>query len=126
MAASAPLTISFRLLIVFQLFLAAGVNGANDARVAGAYVFGHEVRSFQPCGSSRLYWVKAANSELAARLRRHHEELGARPYGRIYVIVSGKPSGQKTTGFAQSFDGYFEISQVYEAAVQIPLDCGIL
>ena len=117
------LTVFLRILFVFQLLLAAAVDGADNARVAGSYVFGHEVRSFQPCGSSKLYWAKAGDPELAAVLRRHHGKLGAQPYDPIYVVVSGRISGDKTAGFAQSYDGYFEISEVFEAAGRIPTDC---
>ncbi len=39
-----------RALVIFQTLLATVVHGAEGGRVAGAYIFGHEVRSFQPCG----------------------------------------------------------------------------
>ena len=95
------------------------------ADVAGAFVFGHEVRSFQPCGSSRTYWVRAAEPEVSARLRKRHEELGAQPYGRIYVVLSGTPVDQETTGFAQSFDGYFDVSRLLQSDGQFPADCDL-
>lgn len=95
----------------------------KNAKVAGAYVFGHEVRSFQPCGSPKTYWATSANPEIAASMGKRHEELGAQPYGRIYVVVSGMPVDEKTSGFAQSYDGYFEISELLQAGRQIPPDC---
>ena len=101
------------------------VYGADATDTAGAYVFGHEVRSFQPCGSSKIYWVKPANPQVSADLQKHHRELGVRPYGRIHVVVSGRPSNEKTVGFAQSYDGYFEVSKVLRATGNIPTDCGI-
>ena len=119
------MTALLRTLIVFPVLLAAGAHGADFGPVAGAYVFGHEVRSFQPCGSSKLYWVKPDDAELGALLRKHHRELGTQPFGRIFVIVSALVSSEKTTGFAQSYDAYFEISKVFEAAGRIPKDCVI-
>ncbi len=113
------------MLVVFQTLLATVAQGADRARVAGAYVFGHEVRSFQSCGSSKIYWTRAVSPEISALLRKHHTELGARLNGRIYVVVSGRPSDEKTAGFAGSYDGNFEISEVLQAARQIPPDCAI-
>lgn len=95
------------------------------AEVAGAYVFGHEVRSFQPCGSPKIYWVRSAHAETSASLRKYHEELGAQPYGRIYVVVAGMPVSDETTGFARSYDGYFEVSELLQADRQIPPDCDL-
>ena len=95
------------------------------ADVAGAYVFGHEVRSFQPCGSSKIYWVRAAKPEVSASLRERHEELGTQPYGRIYVVLSGTPADEDTTGFARSFDGYFDVSRLLGSAGQFPADCDV-
>ena len=114
-----------RTLVVFQVLLAAVVHGAEGGRVAGVYIFGHEVRSFQPCGSTKIYWTKAVSPKISARLRKRHTELAARPYGRIYVVVSGRPTDEKTTGFAEFYAGYFEISELLKADGQIPPGCAI-
>lgn len=114
-----------RVLIVSQLLLGAAVCASESVDAAGAYIFGHEVRSFQPCGSSKVYWVKPVSPGISAALRKHHRELAAPPYGRIYVVVSGRPSDERTAGFARSYDGYFEVSEVLQAARRIPPDCAI-
>lgn len=114
-----------RTLAVFQALLAMAVYGDEDGRVAGAYVFGHEVRSFQPCGSTNIYWTRPVNREIAARLRKRHGELAARPYGRIYVLVSGRPTDKQTTDFAESYAGYFQISELLQADRRFPPDCAI-
>ncbi len=114
-----------RALVVFQALLAMVVHGAEGGRVAGAYILGHEVRSFQPCGSMKTYWAKPVSREIAAHLRERHTELAARPYGRIYVVVSGRPTDEKTAGFAESYAGYFEVSELLQADRRIPPDCAI-
>jgi len=111
------------ILLVFHATLTA-VEADGDP-VAGAYVLGHEVRSLQPCGSSTVYWAKPLDTGVSDRLRSHHAELAAEPYGRIYVVVTGWPTSGKTTGFAESYDAYFEISGVLEVAGRIPPDCGL-
>ena len=111
------------MLVVIEALLGTVVHGADIAEVAGAYVYGHEVRSFQPCGSSQTYWVRPVSPEISTLLKKRHEELGAQPYGRIYVVVSGKPNAEETSGFAQSYDGYFEISDLLQADRQIPPAC---
>ena len=108
-----------------QALIATAVCAANGDRVAGAYVFGHEVRSFQPCGSSKTYWVKPVDPDLGALLRERHGELAAQPYGRIYIVVTGKPTDQRTVGFAQSYAGYFEAAEVLQVAGRIPPECDI-
>lgn len=113
------------MLIVSQLLLGAAVCASESVDAAGVYIFGHEVRSFQPCGSSKVYWVKPVSPGSSAALRKHHRELAAPPYGQIYVVVSGRRSDEKTAGFAQSYDGYFEILEVLQAARRIPPDCTI-
>lgn len=110
---------------MFQLLLGAAVCASESVDVAGAYIFGHEVRSFQPCGSSKVYWVKPVSPGISAVLRKHHTELAVPPYGQIYVVVSGWPSDERTAGFAQSYEGYFVVSEVLQAARQIPPDCTI-
>jgi hypothetical protein len=119
------LIVLVRTLVVVQALLATAVHGAEGGRVAGAYIFGHEVRSFQPCGSTKIYWTKAVSPKVSASLRKRHTELAARPYGRIYVVVSGRPIDEKTAGFAESYAGYFEISELLQADGQIPPGCAI-
>jgi hypothetical protein len=119
------LIVLLRTLVVSQALLATVVHGAEGGRVAGAYIFGHEVRSFQPCGSTKIYWTKPVSREVSARLRKRHTELAARPYGRIYIVVSGRPTDEKTAGFADSYAGYFEVSELLQADRQIPPDCPI-
>ena len=114
-----------RTLVVFQALLATVVHGAEGGRVAGAYIFGHKVRSFQPCGSTEIYWAKPISSKISASLRERHTELAARPYGRIYAVVSGRPIDEKTTGFAESYAGYFQVSELLHADRQFPPDCAI-
>ena len=102
-----------------------GNRAGKIADVAGAFIFGHEVRSFQPCGSTKTYWVRSARPEISASLRKQHEELGAQPYGRIYVVLSGMPVDEETTGFAQSYDGYFEVSALLQSDRRFPADCSL-
>ncbi len=114
-----------RALVIFQTLLATVVQGAEGGRVAGAYISGYEVRSFQPCGSIKTYWTRPVSREISTRLQKRHTELAARPYGRIYVVVSGRTTDEKTTGFAESYAGYFEVSELLQADRQFPPGCAI-
>ena len=98
---------------------------ADQETVAGAYVFGHEVRSFQPCGSSAVYWARPLSPEIGQRLRARHGELSDEPYARIYVVLTGRPSDEQPVGFAASYDGYFDITGIVEAARPIPGGCAL-
>lgn len=98
---------------------------AGEETVAGAYAFGHEVRSFQPCGSSAVYWARPLSPEIGQRLRARHGELSEEPYARVYVVLTGRPSDQPPTGFAASYDGYFDITGIVETARRIPGACAL-
>lgn len=96
--------------------------GPPVASERGAYVFGHEVRSFQPCGGQQVFWVKAdeaVNQELRAR----HGALTAAPYQAIFVIVEGAPTDEVRTGFAADYDGVFRVERLLEASPEMPADC---
>lgn len=74
----------------------------------GFYVFGHEVRTFQPCGSEKIYWVKAA-PDLSEKLRKEHQKLTAKLYEPIYVEVKGYFTEKAAEGFAADYDGQIVI-----------------
>jgi len=74
-------------------------------------MFGHEVRTFQPCNSDRVYWVRAGE-DTARRLRTAHQKLTAKPYEAIYIEVQGRLIGKAADGFAANYEGQLVIQHI--------------
>jgi hypothetical protein len=100
---------------------------ASDSILRGRFYWGHEVRSFQPCGSKRAYWVRADEKTLQP-LRERAEHLRAqrdKPYPPLYMEAVGEiDTKSKREGFAQSYDGLFRLREVKRLSDVVPKDCG--
>ena len=77
----------------------------------GYYVFGHEVRTFQPCGSDRIFWVKT-DQQISQQLREQHQQLTTKPYEPVYVEVTGHFAGRAAAGFAADYEGQIVVESV--------------
>jgi hypothetical protein len=113
----------------WALALAIGVatsSWAADASHRGTFVWGHEVESFQPCGSKKAYWVDGKEQTLQA-LRDRNEMLRERtgkPYQPIYIEAVGAiDTKSKREGFAENYDGLFHLHTVVRVANAVPKDC---
>ena len=89
----------------------------------GFYVFGHEVRTFQPCGSEKLYWVKT-DQKLLQQMRETYLKLTSKPYESIYVEIRAHLMGKATEGFAADYDGLIVIEDVELIRARQKDDCG--
>lgn len=103
-----------------------GTSWASEATFHGRYYFGHEVRSFHPCGSKKAYWV-SADEEISTLLRDRSERLRERrgkPYQPVYVEVVGKIDVKtKREGFAEDYDGLFHIRKLLRVSDRVPKGC---
>lgn len=102
---------------------------ASDSTVRGRFYWGHEVRSFQPCGSTNAYWVQAAEQTLQP-LRERSEALRAqrgkrdKPHAPLYIEAAGQiDTESKREGFAQSYDGLFHLRKVARVSNVVPREC---
>lgn len=91
------------------LFTGAGI--LSGAELRGLLVFGHEVRSLQPCGDTRFFWVHAPGA-LQQQLQTDYHRLAKRPYQPLYVEVEGEFSQRDVSGFAADYDGTIVVSAV--------------
>jgi hypothetical protein len=109
------------------LLCAAGTTWAADDMLRGRYYFGHEVESFQPCGSKKAYWVRGGDRTLqplrqrAERLR----EMRGKPYQPIYLEATGTIDTKSAReGFARDYDGVVHLRKVARISNAIPQACG--
>jgi hypothetical protein len=92
---------------------------ASDSAVRGRLYWGHEARSFHPCGSQSAYWVKADERTLHT-LRAQ----AAKPYSPLYVEGHGEIDTQsKREGFARNYDGLLHLRQVTRVSDIVPKEC---
>lgn len=97
------------LLLGGWLLSAAGVPEAAEMR--GLLVFGHEVRSLQPCGESKVFWIRAP-ARLRERLQADYRRLAQRCYAPVYVEIEGDFSELPVGEFAAGYDGTIVVSAV--------------
>lgn len=99
---------------------------APDATLRGRFYWGHEVRSFQPCGSNKAYWVRADENTLQP-LRERAEKLRAQqgePYRPVYVEAVGEIDLNSTRdGFARNYDGLLNLRGVTRVSDAVPKEC---
>jgi uncharacterized membrane protein len=81
----------------------------------GHLVFGHEVRSFQPCGKDLEYWVV---DRTGGELWDVYGKLTANPYEPVYVEVQGDQGPPPDTGFGADYDRLLMVTKLRRAAVE--------
>jgi hypothetical protein len=100
------------------------IVSAPDTQVfAGAYIFGHEVNSFEECGAGLSYWVRSSDG-VAAQIRNFYEVNTNKPYQPIYIEFEGKLTDGKASGFAADYDGLIQVDRLLTLSAAIPDDCG--
>ena len=110
-------------LLLVGVFVAAAFCLTKSESYRGFYVFGHEVRTFQPCGSDQVYWVKA-DQKISQQLRKEHHKLTSKPYEPVYVEVKGHLIQKAAEGFAAEYDGQIVIDGIDLVRPRQKEDCG--
>ena len=111
----------FSLLVVSGLLMSCNtVSDSNDLDsdefqkvLNGTYIFGSEVSSFQPCGSSAELWV-TGEQKLLTKLESDYMNLVAKPYQEVFVSFKGNRLPKAKDGFAADYDGKFELLDVLD------------
>lgn len=85
-------------------------NEATMRVFVGLVVFGHEVRSFRPCGSEDALWAVDRTS----RLQGLCEEMAphGEPYQEVFAAVEGRTTPAPGEGFGADYSGGIEIVDV--------------
>jgi hypothetical protein len=89
---------------------------ASDSTIRGRFYWGHEVRSFQPCGSKSAYWVRTDEKTLQP-LRERSEALlvqQSKPYPPLYIEAVGEIDT----------NSMFHLREVARVSTVVPEDCG--
>jgi putative lipoprotein len=80
----------------------------------GFAVFGHEVRSFRPCGSDESLWAIDTSGVLWSL----HQELAphVQPYEEVFAVVRGRRDVAPTEGFGEDYAGAITVDDVLYVA----------
>jgi len=95
-------------LCAILLFAIAGTVRAQELQ--GLLVLGHEVRTLQPCGDERTFWVRAP--QVGQELAGAYQHLATTPYEPVFAALEGVFIDRQTTGFAADYDGTIEVHTV--------------
>lgn len=108
------------------ILFAATTASASDGNHRGRFYWGHEVQSFHPCGSKKAYWAEGEEKTIQAlrdRNERLREQRG-KPYQPIYIEAVGSiDTKAKREGFAEDYDGLFQLRKVVRVSNVVPKDC---
>lgn len=79
--------------------------------VKGSYIFGNEVNSFQPCGTTTELWVVGEQS-IMTKLENQYMSLTNKPYEQVFVSFKGMKLPKAQDGFAADYSGQFKVTGV--------------
>ncbi len=84
----------------------------NDKPIKGFLTFGHEVSCFEPCGSSKAYWLNdLSGGELNKRYKEitKNASVAYTPVMAELILQKGNPA---STGFAEQYDGVVNLVEI--------------
>lgn len=119
--------IARKLCVVVALVTAGCATTSDSSQLRGYYTWGHEVRVFQPCGSSQAFWV-TGDAALLTPLQEQSDALAkahGKPYQPVYVEAVAVMQGKATEGFAAAYDGVYRLVSVQKVSSQRPADCQV-
>lgn len=97
-------------------------GSATEIDHSGFYIYGHEANTFQPCGSTKVYWV-IGDDTMVDELRRRYEEIAIQLYEEVYVSLTGEFRPKATDGFAADYDGLFFTAKIKSLRKKQNADC---
>ncbi|MDD3773007.1 MAG: copper resistance protein NlpE [Weeksellaceae bacterium] len=84
----------------------------SNRSIKGLLTFGHEVRTFEPCGSSKTYWVNDFSDGKLAKMYNEKIKNQLTPYTPLMAELVVKNLGKTQEGFAEQYDGVLEIIEI--------------
>ncbi len=95
----------------------------SDKPMKGMIVFGHEVSSFAPCGSSKVFWINDLADGKLNKL--YNEKVGENPtpYTPVAAELVLKKVEDAKDGFAAEYDGVVELIEIKSVELINPEAC---
>ncbi len=95
----------------------------SEKPMKGMLVFGHEVSSFAPCGSAKVFWINdLADGELN---KLYNEKVGENPipYTPVAAELVLKKVEDAKDGLAEQYDGVVELVEIKSVELINPENC---
>ncbi len=83
----------------------------KEQYVRGLLTFGHEVSSFQPIGSTKVYWINDKSGKLNSQYKELTKEIKT-AYTPVLAELMLEYKGKATEGFAEGYDGLVETLKI--------------
>lgn len=80
--------------------------------VKGALTFGHEVSVFEPCGSSKVYWVNDFSDGRLNKIYTEKTKNYSAPYTPVMAELILQKSDRKRQGFAEEYDDVVNVIEI--------------
>lgn len=96
-------------------------KGPSSSILKGHYIYGHEVRSFSPCGSAKKFWIIDKTEELKNRYERAIEQQGQDT--AIFVEIEIIDKGKANDGFARNYESVYEVVKILNITEKGNKDC---
>jgi hypothetical protein len=107
--------VSARLTLVGIELMRVDVSRKGEQVLAGNLVYGHEARTFTPCGGD-AYWIATTSRARAALVAVYEERTqDTEPYTPVYLVVSGVVRDGVQDGFGADYPYSIDIAQVLSA-----------
>ena len=101
------------LLLNLTLAFSGPTSSFGSHTFRGHLVWGHEVRSFKPCGVEEEYWVL---DRTGGELWNIYRRLTHEPYQRLYTELRGHLGPSPSTGFAAEYEKQLTVLELRRAA----------
>jgi putative lipoprotein len=99
----------------FALVFSAPTSSYANNTFRGHLVWGHEVRSFKPCGMEVEYWVV---DRTGGELWHVYQGLSRKPYQPIYVEVRGHLQPPPSAGFGTDYERQLTVFELRRAGLE--------
>jgi putative lipoprotein len=97
-------------------------SAAGSRIMTGLCVVGHEVRTFIPCGTKKVYWIQADEKSFEA-LEVALERFTDEPFEPFSATLEGQLEENAGEGFAADYDGQVFVDRLIRLAPASELDC---
>lgn len=97
----------------FALVFSAPISSYANSTFRGHLVWGHEVRSFKPCGMAVGYWVV---DQTGGELWDVYRALTYKPYQPLYTELRGRLHPPPSTGFGVKYEKQLTVLELRRAA----------
>ncbi|WP_233897587.1 copper resistance protein NlpE [Tenacibaculum piscium] len=80
--------------------------------VKGLLIFGHEVASFQPCGSVKTYWINDVTNGDLTKIYNQKTSQKQTAYTPVIAELILKNTQKTAEGFAEAYHGILEVLEI--------------